>query len=593
MRFIVAAFAGVTLALLAPAPAGAASSWFSPTDLSAASEETSSPQVAVDAQGDAIAVWQAEMGTGIVVQAAVRRAGGTWQAPIKISAAGANDMPQVALDAKGDAVAVWRRFNGTEFIVQGAVRRADARWQAPVNLSAAGHSASSPQVAVDPQGNAVAVWQRFRSRHVIAVQGAVRPVGGSWQAPVELSASDPDSSVHPQVAVAANGDAVAVWKSDGASGFIVKSAARPAGGAWQAPVDISAAGPRTSQAVLGQVFPQVAVDAQGNAVAVWDHPTATNSIVQGAVRAAGTWQMPVNLSAVGQNAESADVAVDLRGNAVALWGRSIGASSIGTMSMVQAAVRPAGETWQAPVDLSTASQNEVIPRVAVDPQGNAVAIWDVETRADSSIVQGAVRAAGGTWQAPADIVTDGSNPLSSPDVAVDARGNAVAVWARSISRPKYLQEGIGGSVVQSADYAATKPPTVASSLAKLRLSPSTFRAGQTVRAVRPRATYVSYTLNVAASVRFTVQRLSAGRKVAARCVKATDSNRTRKSCPRFVRLRGSLTRRRPAGADRFAFNGDISHRGQLLKPGRYRLLATPIANGRSGTPAHAAFRIVR
>ena len=112
-------------------------------------------------------------------------------------------------------------------------------------------------------------------------------------------------------------------------------------------------------------------------------------------------------------------------------------------------------------------------------------------------------------------------------------------------------------------------------------------------AVRPRATQVSYTLNVAASVRFTVQRLGSGRKVAGRCVKPTNNNRRRTRCVRFVRLRGSFTRRRPAGPDRFAFNGDISNRGRLLTPARYRLLATPIAKSRTGAAAYAAFRIVR
>jgi hypothetical protein len=474
--------------------------------------------------------------------------------------------------------------NAANSIVQGAVRAAGGNWRAPVNLSAAGHTAVSPQVAVDPQGNAVVVWQRFKSRNVIAVQGAVRAVGGSWQAPVELSASDHNSSVHPQVAVDASGDAVAVWKDDGASSFIAKGAARLAGGAWQAPVDISAPGRSDPQAAaFGQVFPQVAVDARGNMVAVWDHPTGSTSIVQGAVRAAGgAWQTPVNISAAGQNAETADIAVDPQGNAVAVWGRSIG-----TTSIVQGAVRAAGETWQAPVNLSTASQNAVIPRVVVDPQGNAVAVWSVDrfsTRASSSIVQGAVRLAAGTWQAPVDITTAGFNQLGSPDIAVDAQGSAVAVWGGS-TRPRYIVEGDGGFVVQSADYRAARPPAVAASVARLRLSPSTFRAGRTVRAVPPRATQVRYTLNVAASVRFTVQRLSTGRKVAARCVRATSSNRSRNSCVRYVPLRGSFTRRRPAGADRFAFNGDISHIGALLKPARYRLVATPIANGRTGTCA--------
>jgi len=587
VRATVAALAGLAIALLAPAPAGAAGAWLAPVDLSAASGEPSSPQVAVDARGDAVAVWDGEVGTGFVVQAAVRRAGGAWQAPIDISAAspGPMDGPQVAIDAQGNAVAVWTRHNGTEYIVQSAVRPASGRWQVPVNLSAAGHNATRPQVALDPRGNAVAVWQRFKSRHVIAVQAATRPVGGSWQAPVELSASGQESSVAPQVAVGANGDAVAVWRNHSSSGFVVTAALRPAGGTWQAPVDISAVGLSAPASLVLGVSPQVAVDAEGNAVAVWNHPTASTSIVQGAVRtAAGPWQAPVNLSAAGRHAEDADIAVDPRGNAIAVWDRSVGDTSI-----VQSAARAAGGAWQAPVNLSTAGDDAVGPRVAVDPQGNAIAAWSVDRLSTpASIVQSAMRAAAGAWQAPVDIAAAGSD---NPDVAVDAQGNAVAVW-RGSARAKYLVEGYGGLVVQGADYAAATPSAVAASLTGLRLSPSAFRAGETVRVAPPRATQVSYTLNVAASVRFTVQRIRTGRKVAARCVKATSGNRRRKSCVRFVRVGGSFTRRRPAGADRFAFNG-IGHVGGLLKPARYRLVATPIANGRTGTAAHALFRIVR
>ena len=150
------------------------------------------------------------------------------------------------------------------------------------------------------------------------------------------------------------------------------------------------------------MFPTVAVDARGDAVAVWDYPpTATTSIVQGAVRTAGTWQPPVNLSAAGQNADAADVAVDPRGNAVAVWGRLVRTTPIGTTSVVQGAVRAAGETWQAPVNISTTSQTSAIRRSATTPRITKV-----------------------------DIATAGSPGVDSADVAVDAQGNAVAVWDR-------------------------------------------------------------------------------------------------------------------------------------------------------------------
>jgi hypothetical protein len=58
-----------------------------------------------------------------------------------------------------------------------------------------------------------------------------------------------------------------------------------------------------------------------------------------------------------------------------------------------------------------------------------------------------------------------------------------------------------------------------------------------------------------------------------------------------VAVPGSFTRTRPAGADRFTFTGRLT--GRPLTPGRYRLVATPTANGHTGTASRASFRILK
>jgi hypothetical protein len=646
----------LALMLLAAASAGAAPAWLAPVDLSVAGQSVFVPQVAFDAQGNAVAVWGRSNGTNSIVQGAVRPAGGSWQAPVDLSAAGQNAYyPQVAFDAQGNAVAVWSRYDGVNYIVQGAVRpAASGVWEAPADLSAAGQSASGAQVAVDAQGNALAVWHRYSGSNWI-VQGAVRPAGGAWQAPVDLAVG----ASAPQVAVDAQGNAVAVWERCNGTDCMVQGAVRAAGGAWQAPVDLSLAG----QSVLD---PQVAVDAQGNTVAVWSRSDGTDYIVQGAVRpaASGVWQAPVDLSGAGQSAVAAQVAVDAQGDTVAVWQRANGTDYI-----VQGAVRAAGGAWQAPVDLSAAGPSTSGPQVAFDAQGNAVAVW---TRFNGAnfIVQGAVRAATGAWQAPVDLSAAGRN-ADFAQVAFDAQGNAVAVWQRydgaewiaqgagydaagpllqALSIPttgtagqplslsvapldvwsglttswsfgdgasarmtsathSYAVPGSYNLAVTSTDAldnttTATRTITITpapgsspalAAVSGLRVAPAKFRAARsgasaTTAAVRT-ATRVSYTLTVAASARFTVQRATSGRTVSGRCAKPTAGNRTHKRCTRFVAVRGSFTRTRPAGADRFTFTGRLG--GHALRPGRYRLVATPAANGHTGKPRRAGFRIVK
>jgi hypothetical protein len=331
--------------------------WLAPQDLSAAGQDAYDPQVAFDGQGNAIAVWSRFDGTNFVVQAAARAAGGSFGASQDLSAAGQKAaFAQVAVDGQGNAIAVWSRFDGTNFVVQAAARAAASRrrrryftpkrggsFGAPQDLSAAGQKAGFAQVVFDGQGNAIAVWSRFDGTNFI-VQAAARATasrrrrryftpkrGGSFGAPQDLSAAG-QNAFNPQVAFDGQGNAIAVWhRFDAGTNTIVQAAARAAGGSFGAPQDLSAAGEKAG-------FPEVAVDGQGNAIAVWQRFDGTNFIVQAAVRAAGgSFGAPQDLSAAGQDAHVPEVAVDWQGNAIAVWSRSNGTNYI-----VQAVVRTAG-----------------------------------------------------------------------------------------------------------------------------------------------------------------------------------------------------------------------------------------------------------
>ena len=436
--------AGLVCCLVLGGGAGsawAAPAWLAPQDLSAAGQDAYDPQVAVDGQGNAIAVWSRFDGTNLIVQAAARAAGGSFGAPQDLSAAGQKaGFPEVAVDGQGNAIAVWSRFDGTNFIVQAAARAAGGSFGAPRDLSAAGQKAGFSQVAVDGQGNAIAVWSRFDGTNFI-VQAAARAAGGSFGAPQDLSAAG-QGAFNPQVAVDGQGNAIAVWhRFDVGTNTIVQAAARAAGGSFGAPQDLSAAGQNAS-------FPEVAVDGQGNAIAVWRRFDGTNFIVQAAARAAGgSFGAPQDLSAAGQKAGFPEVAVDGQGNAIAVWQRFDGTNFI-----VQAAARAAGGSFGAPQDLSAAGQTANDPQVAVDGQDNAIAVWS-RSNGTNTIVQAAARAAGGSFGAPQDLSATGQD-AHVPEVAVDGQGNAIAVWSRSNGTNTIVQAAARAAGPQTAALAS-------------------------------------------------------------------------------------------------------------------------------------------
>jgi pimeloyl-ACP methyl ester carboxylesterase len=188
-------------------------------------------------------------------------------------------------------------------------------------------------------------------------------------------------------------------------------------------------------------------------------------------------------------------------------------------------------------------------------------------------------------------------PATQRFMAARARASTVEIdssHAAQVAHPDAVTDLI---LAAGGAASADAPPSqaVAPAVTALRVSPSTLRAtrsGPAVAAPSLRtAARVSYTLNVPASVRLTVQRAARGRKAGGRCLPRAAGDRGGPACTLFVAVRGSFSRVRPAGADRFTFTTRIA--GRALRPGRYRLVATPSAGGGTGRPARARFRIVR
>jgi hypothetical protein len=352
------------------------------------------PQVTEDAEGDAFAVWECLPSVGpsglrpSTIEGAVKTAGGVWQPPVTLSETGEklySHEPQVAVDPQGDAVAVWftEDLSTKKVFVEGATRPTGGGWGSSVKLSAeAGleykqgsetetdQEYLEPRVAVSSQGEAVAVWRLLVSGKYV-VQNALRPLGGPWQVATTLSSAG-EIAEDPHVSVDAKGEAVAIWVGQHEAGIdankTIQSAARQPGGSWQQPVDLSA-----EQVDSPHPSPEIAVNLKGEAVGIWDTPAGSKFIVQAATKpSGGAWQAAVDLTSEPE-AIRPQIAIDPQGDATAVWELYNG------LSLVQAATRPAGGIWQSPVDLATEEEYSYTPQVAMDPKGEAFAIWEDHT----------------------------------------------------------------------------------------------------------------------------------------------------------------------------------------------------------------------
>ncbi len=333
--------------------------WAPGRDISDSERSATEPQVAIDSGGRAVALWSRFDGSDDIVQAAALApgTGSSWSQPIDLSAEGedANEQ-QLAVDAGGDAVAVWSRLEGTDTIAQAALMPVGGGWQGAVDLSEAGGDATEPQVAVETGGSAVAVWSRAVGG-VGTIESAEMAPGGSWGEAVEISGAGKDAT-EPQVA-SGGGRSLAVWTLAGAGPYTsIRAAERPGGGAWQPPADLTQ--PGLTQTV---VSPQTAIDPSGAAVAAWARSGASPTVIEGRIEpAGGAWGGVDELSELGSSATEPQVALGATGDGASIWSRDNGANTIvqaagfdGAGPLLTSLSIPAAATVRQPVTFGAAT----------------------------------------------------------------------------------------------------------------------------------------------------------------------------------------------------------------------------------------------
>ena len=148
---------------------------------------------------------------------------GAWDtAPTEVTGSGA-DNPAVAVAADGSAVIIWEQDTTDAIGPNGSTvwarHYSNGAWGSPVQVSASPAApytfyAGFPQVGVDALGNAVTIWKQT-DNSTGGVNGIFdsRYSGTSWTAPELISTSVLSTNI-PQLAVAANGDAVVAWPQD-------------------------------------------------------------------------------------------------------------------------------------------------------------------------------------------------------------------------------------------------------------------------------------------------------------------------------------------------------------------------------------------
>jgi hypothetical protein len=295
--------------------------------LSGAEQDASAPQVAVAPDRTATVVWKRFDGFRYLVQTRQVLPDGTSPGPAQRLSEPKGDAvePQVAVDSDGVATVAWSRFDGEseDSIVQ--LRRVEPDGTpagTTRSLSAPGESAIQPQLGLGPDGAATVAWNRFDGADWIVQAQHISPAGLPEGAVQNLSATG-ESAAEPRLAVDGEGRATVVWDRFDGAGFVVQARrlgpnGAPAGG----PLQLSAGGRDAGE-------PEVALDPEGDATVLWSRYDGANFVLQRRdLSAAGTLGGTETLSVAGRNANAPALAFGADGTLAMTWRRFNGGGDV-------------------------------------------------------------------------------------------------------------------------------------------------------------------------------------------------------------------------------------------------------------------------
>lgn len=314
--------------------------------------------LAVDASGNIFLVW---VGSGAIFAARFVPGLG-WTSPQAIggplvAAWGTSySYPQLAAAEDGTAIAVWvaidRWLEPDLILIQANYYVPDAGWGGAVTLAGGAPSLRPVALDMDAQGNAILIWEGeglWANRYV---------AGEGWEPPVILA----DNAWQGDLAMTPSGEAVAVWSNGSglyASKFVPTFGWGPA---------------QKNEGMDSVAYPQVEIDAMGNAVAIWEgwigsSRDALSHVMASRLTSGAGWDL---VTPVSKGNFVGDLAMNAEGYAIAVW-RPAGLWYHGEAEVLASRYTP-GVGWASASIIGT-SRNGAAPKVAIDSSHSSIAVW--------------------------------------------------------------------------------------------------------------------------------------------------------------------------------------------------------------------------
>ena len=374
----------------------------------------------------------ATLGALLLALAASASAGAAWTAPTGIAGTATVPVetpPESAIDADGDAFFIWIDKNDQ---VQARVRTAATGRLGPIlKLSASSLTpppVSEPTVAVNPRGDALFAWA---SMNAAGTQNQIvcrsRTAAGTL-GPIRNCLSqnkDLGQIADPQVALDADGDAVIAWHQEGAASQIMAKTRSAAG-------QLSGTKTIAGNLNIEATGYEVAMDSGGEAVFAYGQntPTVEGQVFARVLSPTGTLARAKALASPqaalgGEHGEGTQLALNPRGDAAFTWTRT---DALTGKDVIEGRVLTDDDVLKKTVRLSAGDTEVGASEVDISNAGAAVFAWTQKsaTIGKSQLLGRSLSAANALGRT--QILSGTANDVFHGHLGVSGTGDALFVW---------------------------------------------------------------------------------------------------------------------------------------------------------------------
>lgn len=366
---------------------------------------------------------------------------GEWAPEVLLETSSDNvNEPALATDRVGNTLVVWAQsVNGTDEILTTYYHAETEQWSVPTKLDRTiiGTLSGVPKVRSDAQNNLWVLWSQNNTIHYSLLAKYYNVSTQQWSEAINIGSETLDTQIAtPDIIFDDHNNGIAVWSQ--------KDELTSVRDIWvnQYAAENNSWGVASKLETHGEdaYDPVVAVNKQGHAIVTWLQETggindvwanrydATTNAWKGAEKIeteAGVAGRTIN-----PFYNNANVALDNNGNGIAVWSQE----KNGTDSIWSNRYDAATNSWGIAELIESDENHARAPIIDIDENGNALVLWyQPKSSGQNDVTRFAYyNAIENTWDNAADLESgDITAGQYSQQIEFDQSGNALAAWKQA------------------------------------------------------------------------------------------------------------------------------------------------------------------